>query len=143
MKELPKAYEPKSYETGIYKQWEQSGFFSPDNLSAAGEPFAMSMPPANVTGVLHIGHATFVALQDLMTRFARLRGKKALWLPGTDHAAIATQNVVEKDLLTEQKKTRFDFERNEFVKIVSDFAEQSKVVIRNQIRALGASCDWP
>ncbi len=141
-KELVKAYEPKNFESEIYKKWEESGYFNPDNLPTSGVPFTISMPPANVTGVLHIGHATFVTLQDLMTRFARLRGRKALWLPGTDHAAIATQNVVEKDLLAEQKKTRFDFERNEFVKIVSDFAEQSKAVIRDQIRALGASCDW-
>ncbi|MFH1112014.1 MAG: valine--tRNA ligase [Patescibacteria group bacterium] len=142
MKELSKAYIPADYEPKIYKTWEESGYFNPDNLPNTSEPFCISMPPANVTGVLHIGHATFVTLQDLMTRFARLRGEKTLWLPGTDHAAIATQNVVEKKLFEEQKKTRFDFKRDEFLKIVSDFAEESKIVIRNQIRAIGASCDW-
>ncbi len=142
MKELPKTYLPADYEKKTYQMWESSGYFNPDNLKGAKDSFCISMPPANVTGVLHIGHATFVTLQDLMIRFARLRGEKALWLPGTDHAAIATQNVVEKKLLEEQKKTRFDFKRDEFLKIVSDFAEESKVIIRNQIRALGASCDW-
>ena len=142
MKELLKAYEAKNYEADIYHLWEESGYFNPDNLKSAGEPFTISMPPANVTGILHIGHATFVTLQDLMIRLARLQGRRALWLPGTDHAAIATQNVVEKKIFDEQKKTRFDFERDKFVQIVSDFAEQSKEVIRNQIRALGASCDW-
>ncbi len=142
MKELPKAYEAKQYENSIYKIWEESGFFNPDNLPGNGESFTISMPPANVTGVLHIGHATFVTLQDLMVRFARMQGKKALWLPGTDHASIATQNIVEKKIWEEDKKTRFDFSREKFIEIVSNFAEKSQVVIKSQIRSLGASCDW-
>lgn len=142
MKELPKSYEAKNYEADIYRQWEQSGYFNPDNLPGDGEPFSIAMPPPNATGTLHLGHSTMVAIQDLMVRFERLRGKKVLWLPGTDHAAIATQNVVEKKVFEEQKKTRFDFSREEFVDKVSEFAENSRQVIRNQIRAVGASCDW-
>src|SRR5579872_2171637 len=98
MKELPKIYEAKQYEKNIYKTWEASGFFNPDNLPGQGEPYSVSMPPPNATGTLHLGHGTMVAIQDLVVRFERLRGKKTLWLPGTDHAAIATQNVVEKKI---------------------------------------------
>src|SRR3990167_6580139 len=102
MKELPKAYEPKHYEDEIYKRWEESGFFNPDNLS--GEPYAIVMPPPNVTGVLHLGHALENALMDTMARFQRMRGKRVLLVPGTDHAAIATQAKVEKTLMAEGVK---------------------------------------
>ncbi len=142
MKELPKAYEPGQYEKEIYKKWEDSGYFNPDNLSVAGESFSISMPPPNATGTLHLGHATMLAIQDLMVRYNRMLGKKTLWLPGTDHAAIATQNVVEKQVWQDSKKTRFDYGRAEFLKMVNDFAESSKITIRNQVRTMGASCDW-
>lgn len=142
MKELSKAYEPNNYEANIYKKWEDSGYFNPDNIKSDGESFTISMPPPNATGTLHLGHATMLAIQDLMVRYNRMLGKKTLWLPGTDHAAIATQNVVEKQVYKEQNKTRFDFGRDEFVKMVSDFAENSKTTIRSQVRAMGASCDW-
>ncbi|MBI5466404.1 MAG: class I tRNA ligase family protein [Candidatus Kerfeldbacteria bacterium] len=142
MKELPKAYEPKNYEAEIYRAWEQSGYFNPDNLKSAGEPFTISLPPPNATGTLHLGHTVMLALQDLMARFWRLKGRKVLWVPGTDHAAIATQNVVEKKIFQEEKKTRFDFGREEFVRRVAEFAESSRGNIRSQIRAVGASCDW-
>jgi len=142
MKELSKAYEPQKYELDIYQTWEESGYFDPDNLPGQGEPFTISMPPPNATGTLHLGHAVMLAIQDLMVRFWRLKGRQVLWVPGTDHAAIATQNVVEKKLWQEEKKTRFDFERDDFVKQVTDFVENSKTTIRQQFRAMGASCDW-
>ncbi|HBV33655.1 TPA: valine--tRNA ligase, partial [Patescibacteria group bacterium] len=142
MKELPKAYEPGEYESKIYQTWEKSGWFNPDNLPNAKESFSMTLPPPNATGVLHLGHVVMCAVQDLLARFNRMRGKKVLWLPGTDHAAIATQNVVEKQLWEESKKTRFDFGRDEFVKKVSDFADRSRSTIQQQLRATGASLDW-
>ena len=95
--EISKVYEPNNYEDSIYKAWEESGFFNPDNLPGKRtESFSIAMPPPNATGNLHIGHAVMLAIQDLTIRFQRMRGKKTLWLPGTDHAAIATQNKVEK-----------------------------------------------
>ncbi len=142
MKELAKTYEAKQYESAVYKAWEASGYFNPDNLKAPGEPFSISMPPPNATGILHLGHATMLALQDLMVRFWRLRGRRTLWVPGTDHAAIATQNVVEKKLTAEEGKTRFDYTREEFLGKVNEFVEGSKGTIRTQLRAMGASCDW-
>ncbi|MBT3538927.1 class I tRNA ligase family protein, partial [Candidatus Parcubacteria bacterium] len=97
MKELEKAYEPQKYEDSIYKRWEESGFFNPDNLE--GEPYSIMMPPPNVTGVLHLGHALENSLMDVMTRYQRMQGKKVLLLPGTDHAAVATQARVERNLI--------------------------------------------
>src|SRR3989338_920899 len=94
--EIAKAYEPQKYEDSVYKWWEESGFFNPDKLPGKRQSaFTISMPPPNATGTLHIGHAVMLALQDIVIRFQRMRGKKALWLPGTDHAAIATQAKVE------------------------------------------------
>ncbi|MDZ4229562.1 MAG: class I tRNA ligase family protein, partial [Candidatus Veblenbacteria bacterium] len=98
MRELSKAYLPQDYEISTYQRWEASGFFNPDNLTSDGKPFSISLPPPNATGILHLGHAVMLALQDLMIRFWRLRGRRTLWVPGTDHAAIATQNVAEKKL---------------------------------------------
>lgn len=142
MKELPKAYEAKLYEAEIYKTWEDSGFFNPDNLKSSGQTFSIAMPPPNATGTLHLGHATMLAIQDLVVRFMRLRGRRTLWVPGTDHAAIATQNVVEKKLNKEEGKRRFDYGREEFLRRVNEFVEGSKATIRQQVRAMGASCDW-
>src|SRR3990167_3235794 len=101
-KELDKAYEPKKYEDGIYTRWEESGFFNPDNVE--GEPYAIMMPPPNVTGVLHLGHALENTLMDVMARYQRMQGRKVLLLPGTDHAAVATQAKVEKLLMEEGVK---------------------------------------
>lgn len=139
MLDLPKAYD-QSKEPDIYKLWEMSGYFNPDNLS--GEPFTIIMPPPNVTGTLHVGHALGTTLQDIMTRFERMRGKKALWLPGTDHAAIATQAKVEAILYKEEEKTRHDLGREEFLKRVEKFAQDSHDTIIAQIKGLGASADW-
>ncbi len=137
--QLPKAYEAKQYEDPMYQQWEASGFFAPGKQ---GEPFTIAMPPPNATGQLHLGHAMMLALEDLMIRFERMRGKRALWVPGLDHASIATQNVVEKKIWKEEKKTRHDLGREEFLKRVDAFVVQSKNIIRTQVKKMGASCDW-
>jgi len=142
MPELAKAYQPKDFETSTYQRWEQSGFFNPDNLLKKGEPFSISLPPPNATGILHLGHAVMIAIQDLMIRYWRLRGRAALWLPGEDHAAIATQNVVEKKLHKKDGKNRYDYGRDEFIKRVNEFIASSRSTIRDQIKAMGASCDW-
>ncbi|MBI4457361.1 class I tRNA ligase family protein, partial [Candidatus Uhrbacteria bacterium] len=140
--DLPKAYDPKAVEDGIYASWEKSGFFNPDNLPGRRtKPFTVMMPPPNATGTLHIGHAMFMTLEDIMIRFARMRGLAALWLPGTDHAAIATNTKVEK-LLAAKGKTKYDLGREAFIKEVESFIAGSQGVIRKQIRKMGSSCDW-
>ena len=144
MEELPKSYDPRTTEDKIYKLWEKSGFFNPDNLPDAKNrpPYTIMMPPPNVTGVLHMGHALMLTLEDIMIRYARMRGKRALWLPGTDHAAIATQSVVEKDILKKEGKNRHDLGREELLKRIEAFARQSHDTIVSQIKVMGASCDW-
>ncbi|MFA6547353.1 MAG: valine--tRNA ligase [Candidatus Magasanikbacteria bacterium] len=141
MKELPKAYEPQKYEDSIYKRWEESGYFNPDNLS--GEPFSVLFPPPNVTGVLHLGHALENSLMDAMIRYQRMKGKKTLLLPGTDHAAVATQAKVEKDLIKQGHiHPREEYGREKLLEIIRDYAEKSKSTILNQIKKMGTSCDW-
>ncbi len=140
--ELPKAYQPNETERAIAARWERSGFFNPDTLPPRHKvPFSIALPPPNTTGIMHIGHAVMLALQDIIIRFERMRGKKTLWLPGTDHAAIATQNVVEKELKAEGK-TRHDLGREQFLARVDQFVENSQGTIRKQIEAMGASLDW-
>ena len=147
---LKKPYDPKATEERIYKLWEESGFFNPDNLppfssGQAGERkevFTIMMPPPNVTGVLHMGHALMITLEDIMIRYKRMRGFKTLWLPGTDHAAIATQSRVEKDIQKKEGKSRHDLGREEMLKRIKDFASQSHDTIVSQIKVMGASCDW-
>ncbi len=139
MKELPKAYD-QSKESEIYKLWESSGYFNPDNLE--GEPFTIIMPPPNVTGILHVGHALMLTLEDIMIRFKRMQGRKTLWLPGTDHAAIATSAKVEAELYKKENKTRFDLGREEFLKRVNEFAKNSHDTIINQMKQMGSSSDW-
>jgi valyl-tRNA synthetase len=139
---LAPAYEPATVEDGIYAAWEKSGLFNPDNLPGKRtEPFTIMMPPPNATGTLHIGHAMFLTLEDLMTRFHRMRGRSALWLPGTDHAAIATNTKVEK-LLAKEGKTKYDLGREGFIERVKDYIAGSQHIIRRQIRKMGSSCDW-
>jgi valyl-tRNA synthetase len=143
MKEISKAYNPSETEDKIYKKWEDSGYFNPDKLPGKRpEYFSISMPPPNATGTLHTGHAIMLAYEDLMTRYNRLLGKKALWLPGTDHAAIATAAKVEKIIYNEEKKTRHDLGREEFLLRVKNFVDTTRDTIRNQIRKMGSSCDW-
>ena len=128
-------------EDGIYKLWEESGFFNPDNLK--GEPFSIMMPPPNVTGVLHLGHAMENTLMDVMARYQRMNGKKVLILPGTDHAAIATQAKVEK-VLNEKgiKDPRKELGREKLLAEIRSYAENSKATILSQIKKMGTSCDW-
>ncbi len=141
---MEKAYQPQKVEDKIYNKWEKSGYFNPDNLKVAdnAKNFSIAMPPPNRTGTLHTGHAIMLAYQDLMVRFNRLLGKKTLWLPGTDHAAIATQAKVEKLLYEKEKKTRHDLGKEKFLKKVEEFAEESGKIINNQVRKMGSSCDW-
>ena len=141
--ELPKAYNAAEIEDKIYKLWEDSGFFNPDNLPGERpETFTVALPPPNATGTLHLGHALEYSLQDAVVRFQRMRGKKTLWIPGTDHAAIATNTKVEKILIKEEGKNRHDIGREAFVKKVEDFVAASRSTIQRQIRQTGASLDW-
>lgn len=141
--DIPKAYEPTQYEDGIYAAWEQSGYFNPDHLPGdRPEAFSIVLPPPNVTGTLHMGHAVMLAIEDIMVRFERMRGKKALWIPGTDHAAIATSTKVEKILFKTEGKTRHDIGREAFLKRVEQFAQDSHDTIVNQSKKMGASLDW-
>lgn len=143
-KELPKTYNPAEHEAAIYVRWEGSGFFNPDKLPDAihRQPYTIMMPPPNVTGILHAGHALFLTIQDIFIRTARMRGRRALWLPGTDHAALATQARVEKLLYEKEGKTRYDLGREEFLRRVNDFALSSQKIILSQMRRVGASADW-
>lgn len=142
---LPKAYNPKEVEDKIYKLWEKSGFFNPDNLpipkTLTPKPFSMAMPLPNVTGELHLGHSVTMTVEDLLTRFKRMQGYKALWTPGTDHAGIATQVMVEKELAKEGK-TKWDLGQEKFIKRVWKYKEGSEKKILSQIKKMGASCDW-
>lgn len=142
--DIPKAYEAKEYEDAIYTAWEKSGFFNPDNLPGERtESFSIVLPPPNVTGTLHMGHAVMLAIEDIMTRFNRMRWCKALWVPGTDHAAIATQTKVEKLLMAQgMKDPRQELGREEFLKRVEAFASESHDTIVNQAKKMGASLDW-
>ncbi len=142
--ELDKAYDASKVEDAIYRRWEASGFFNPDTLPGGKKkkPFTIVLPPPNATGVLHVGHATMLALEDLMIRYKRMRGFASLWIPGTDHASIATQNKVEKLIQEKEKKTRHDLGRAEFLKRVEAFVKNSQDTIRNQIRKMGSSIDW-
>ena len=135
---LEKNFDPAAVEPRLYKKWEDSGAFAP---SDAGETFSIVIPPPNVTGSLHIGHALNNTLQDVLIRFERMRGKAALWLPGTDHAGIATQMVVERQLAASGLKRR-DMGREAFVAKVWDWKKESGGTIVQQLRRLGASCDW-
>lgn len=137
-----KPYDPQATEAAIYKKWEDSGYFNPDNLpNKNGQPFTIIMPPPNANGSLHAGHALFVTLQDIMTRFARMRGKKALWLPGADHAGFETQVVYEKKL-EKEGRSRFEMEPQQLYKEILDFTLANKSFMEGQLRQLGASCDW-
>jgi valyl-tRNA synthetase len=138
---LEKSFDPKSAEPRLYRAWEESGAFAPTDDPNA-EPFSIVIPPPNVTGSLHIGHALNNTLQDVLIRFERMRGKAALWLPGTDHAGIATQMVVERKLAAEGNISRRDMGREAFVAKVWEWKAESGGTIVNQLRRLGASCDW-
>ena len=142
---LSKTFEPKTAEPVIYARWEASGAFSPEHAlekNPDAEPFCIVIPPPNVTGSLHMGHALNNTLQDVLARFHRMRGKSVLWLPGTDHAGIATQMVVERQLAAQGNVGRRELGREEFVKRIWQWKAESGGVITQQLRRLGASCDW-
>lgn len=137
---LEKNYNPKDFEEKIYEKWETDGDFKPD-MRSKKEAFSIVIPPPNVTGVLHMGHALDDTLQDILIRYNRMLGKKVLWQPGTDHAGIATQMVVERNLAKEGI-TRHDLGREKFIEKVWEWRKQSGGTICRQLRRLGASCDW-
>ncbi len=138
---LEKTFDPALAEPRLYRQWEESGAFAPIDDPAA-PPFSIVIPPPNVTGSLHIGHALNNTLQDVLIRHARMKGMAALWLPGTDHAGIATQMVVERQLAAEGNISRRDMGREAFVERIWQWKARSGGTIVNQLRRLGASCDW-
>ena len=148
LEKFTKPYDPAATESRLYEQWEQSGLFNPDECIRQGvakadaETFSVALPPPNVTGILHLGHAYEDALQDAVVSYRRMRGKRTLWLPGTDSAAIATQARVERDIQKAEGKNRHELGRDELVRRVASFAKESEGTILSQIRRVGASLDW-
>ena len=132
------AYDPRPVEPILYTRWLDAGVFQP---RPQGDPYVIVIPPPNVTAELHVGHALNNVVQDVLIRFERMRGRAAEWLPGTDHAGIATQNVVEKQLAAEGK-TRFDLGREAFVARVWEFVRRTGDTILEQLKIIGCSCDW-
>jgi valyl-tRNA synthetase len=141
MAEIPKSYEPQGVEQQWYDRWVAAGCFK-GKVDPSRESFAVMIPPPNVTGVLHMGHLLNNTLQDIMVRRARQEGKSALWLPGTDHAGIATQSRVEKELRQKHGQTRHDLGRDKFIEVASEWRDKHGGIILGQLRKLGASCDW-
>ena len=141
MSEIPKAYEPQAVEDKWHDFWLKQGCFTANEKSAK-PAYSIVIPPPNVTGMLHMGHVLNNTIQDILSRKARMDGKEVLWLPGTDHAGIATQVMVEKQLMKEEKKSRHDLGREEFLKRVWAWKEKHGDIIINQLKKLGCSCDW-
>ena len=145
---LLKPYSPKDTEERTYALWNDSGYFNPDTCARDGfvddakPPFSMMLPPPNVTGTLHMGHAAMLVIEDILARYARMQGRRTLWLPGTDHAAIATQSKVEGIIAKEEGKNRHDLGREELLRRVEQFAQESHDTIVGQVRAMGSSVDW-
>jgi valyl-tRNA synthetase len=143
-----KPYDPQTHEDSLYSMWENSGFFNPDVCVEKGisapdaEPFTIVLPPPNVTGTLHMGHAAMLAVEDILVRYNRMLGKRTLWVPGTDSAAVATSEKVEKELYKKEGKNRHDLGREAFLERVQAFAEESKATIINQTKKMGSSLDW-
>ncbi|TSA44376.1 valine--tRNA ligase [bacterium] len=143
-----KPYDPSATEGRIYAEWEKSGLFNPDECVKQGvtkedaTPYSIVLPPPNVTGRLHMGHALMLAVEDIFIRYKRMQGFRTLWLPGTDHAAIATQSVVEKQIKKDEGKNRHDLGREELLKRIEAFASASHDTIVSQLKTMGASLDW-
>ena len=141
-------FDPNEHEDKLYQMWEESGFFNPDVCIEKGvadtdaEPFSIVLPPPNVTGTLHMGHAAMLAVEDILVRYHRMTGKRTLWIPGTDSAALATQSKVEGIIYKEEKKRRDDIGREELLKRIDAFAEDSKDTIVGQTKKMGSSLDW-
>ena len=135
-------YNPLDTESRIYSIWEKSGFFNPDNLpDSPSDSFTIIMPPTNANGSLHAGHALVMTIEDIMTRFQRMRGKRSLWLPGLDHAGFETQVVFEKKL-EKEGRSRFDMTREDLYNEILNFTLENSKNIKSQVRSMGASCDW-
>lgn len=141
MKELPPAFNPKEIEEKLYSFWETRGFFKA-HPNSDKKPFCLVMPPPNVTGTLHMGHALVNTIQDIISRYKRMKGFDVVWIPGTDHAGISTQTVVEKHLIATLGKRRRDFSREEFLSQIWQWKEEKQEIILNQLRKIGCSCDW-
>ena len=139
--ELPKNYNPAEFEDRLYKFWEENGYFRPSGDKSA-PTFSMVIPPPNVTGQLHMGHALDETLQDILVRYKRMQGFDTLWVPGTDHAGIATQIKVEERLRVDENLTRYDLGREKFLERVWGWKDMYENRITSQLRKLGASCDW-
>ncbi|HEX2779361.1 MAG TPA: valine--tRNA ligase [Gemmatimonadaceae bacterium] len=144
--DLPAQYDPQATERALYARWAEAGVFTAraertNREGGSVDPFVIMMPPPNVTAILHVGHGLNLTVQDVLTRWRRMAGDEALWLPGTDHAGIATQNVIEKQLAGEGK-TRFDLGRDAFVARTAEFVRTTGGEILEQIKAIGGSCDW-
>ncbi|MHC4401304.1 MAG: class I tRNA ligase family protein, partial [Planctomycetota bacterium] len=140
-KELPKQYDHAAAQTRWYPFWEEKGYFHSEP-HAERDPYAIVIPPPNVTGALHLGHALNNTLQDVLIRQKRMQGFEALWMPGTDHAGIATQAVVERRLLEEEKKTRHDLGRGQLVERIWAWKDEYEARIIGQLKEMGCSCDW-
>jgi valyl-tRNA synthetase len=136
---MDKAYDPQATEQNIYKLWEEGGYFAPKK--DAKKPFTIIMPPPNANDPLHIGHAMFITIEDILIRYHRMKGEASLWIPGTDHAGIETQFVFEKKL-AKQDKSRFNFDRETLYKMIWDYVQENSGVAVNQMKKLGASADW-
>src|SRR3989344_4735784 len=143
-----KPYNPQQSEPEILDLWEKSGYANPDVCVEKGvtkpdaPAYSIVLPPPNVTGILHMGHAAMLAIEDILIRYHRMRGYKTLWLPGTDSAAIATQTKVEADIYKKEKKTRHDIGREELLNRIETFTDESKAIIINQLKKMGSSLDW-
>src|SRR5215213_9698132 len=141
MTDLPKTYDPATVEPEANRVWTDEKLFHAEPTDP-GEPYAIVIPPPNVTAALHLGHALNNTLQDILIRVHRMRGKNAVWIPGTDHAGIATQTVVEKRVLKEEGKRRTEFARDEFVAKIQAWKDEYEAKIIAQLKAMGCSCDW-
>src|SRR5438128_1557851 len=142
MSNMPKAYDFRGTEQRLYRWWWQNGWFKPESArDPAAEPFVISIPPPNVTGELHLGHAMFVSIEDLLIRYQRMKGRRALWVPGSDHAGIATQLQIEK-MLRDEGTSREALGREEFLRRAWQWKDKYGGIIGEQLRRLGASCDW-
>src|SRR4051794_6098008 len=141
MAELSKTYDPTTIEPQAYNAWQEHRLFHAEPTDP-GNPYAIVIPPPNVTAALHLGHALNNTLQDILTRWHRMLGDNTVWLPGTDHAGIATQTVVEKRVLAEEGKRRTDFARDEFVAKIQAWKDEYEARISEQLKRMGCSCDW-
>jgi valyl-tRNA synthetase len=144
LNEMDKVYEPKKFADKIYQDWQKSGYFNPDNLNLSDDAlsYTITLPPPNITDKLHLGHSVMIAIEDLLIRYHRQKGFRALWVPGTDHAAIATQNVVEKKLLKEKGLTKHDLGKEKFLVEINNYVKNTQAVILEQMKKMGASLDW-